>query len=400
LRWTTTVAVVAAVRGVALPELAFEVVTPALDGRVVLRSGATHVPAQMHVSRPRAASGHCLPSASGHCLPSASGHCLPCCWPLPPLHLTRVYQLAIVSLANRHIILSNPYPSSLTSTVPPPPHCLPSRANCRSHQPGPSSGVLPQSSYQQRARQNVACGDRDSRPPSPQIDRRKVLPHLCVRAARSATNPTSPLNRHNRRGGRAGQPPLLSSPRCDVSPCPSCPYPLEPQHLTVASSCNELQFTIPHTSMSPARTLLLLAAPPPHSREPNWHLVSRLSPYHPLQPLKSYLHGPSTPSHCPLPTPQSKLPLKPPGPSLRVLPPASYQQRAHVILASSDRESRPPSPQIDHRKVLPHLCVRAARSATNPTPPLYRHKRRGCRAGKSPLLSSPRPDVSPCPSCP
>jgi len=37
----------------------------------------------------------------------------------------------------------------------------------------------------------------------------------------------------------AGQGPLASSPRCTMSPSPSCPCVLSPQHLTVASSCGE-----------------------------------------------------------------------------------------------------------------------------------------------------------------
>ena len=36
-----------------------------------------------------------------------------------------------------------------------------------------------------------------------------------------------------------GQGPLASSPRFAVSPSPSCPKALKPQHLTVASSCSE-----------------------------------------------------------------------------------------------------------------------------------------------------------------
>ena len=38
-----------------------------------------------------------------------------------------------------------------------------------------------------------------------------------------------------------GQGPLASSPRFAVSPCPSCPALLLPQHLMVASSCGEMQ---------------------------------------------------------------------------------------------------------------------------------------------------------------
>ena len=41
--------------------------------------------------------------------------------------------------------------------------------------------------------------------------------------------------------GLVGQGPLASSPRSEVSPRPSCPYMLWPQHLTVASSCGEKQ---------------------------------------------------------------------------------------------------------------------------------------------------------------
>jgi hypothetical protein len=59
------------------------------------------------------------------------------------------------------------------------------------------------------------------------------------------------------RVGRAGHPPLLPSPRCNVSPCPSCPLLLYPQHLTVASSCEELQVRLLHRSMSSIRAQLL-----------------------------------------------------------------------------------------------------------------------------------------------
>jgi hypothetical protein len=38
-----------------------------------------------------------------------------------------------------------------------------------------------------------------------------------------------------------GQGPLASSPRSTVSPSPSCPALLLPQHLMVASSCGERQ---------------------------------------------------------------------------------------------------------------------------------------------------------------
>ena len=45
---------------------------------------------------------------------------------------------------------------------------------------------------------------------------------------------------------RAGHGPLASSPRCEVPPSPSRPYPLLPQHLTVTSSCAEMNVRVPH----------------------------------------------------------------------------------------------------------------------------------------------------------
>ena len=41
-----------------------------------------------------------------------------------------------------------------------------------------------------------------------------------------------------------GQGPWASWPRLKVSPRPSCPLPLYPQHLTVASTCGEKQASI------------------------------------------------------------------------------------------------------------------------------------------------------------
>ena len=76
--------------------------------------------------------------------------------------------------------------------------CPPSIAQCLSNQTDPSSCVLPTPAYQQRARVPGACGDRNSRPPNPQIDRRKSRPHLCGRAPPSATNFTTPLYRYSR----------------------------------------------------------------------------------------------------------------------------------------------------------------------------------------------------------
>jgi hypothetical protein len=58
--------------------------------------------------------------------------------------------------------------------------------------------------------------------------------------------------------GRAGQPPSVNHPRFDVSPYPSPPWSLDPQHLTVASSCDETSF------MSLQGYLAHNKQPPPH----------------------------------------------------------------------------------------------------------------------------------------
>ena len=102
-----------------------------------------------------------------------------------------------------------------------------------------------------------------------------------------------------------------------------------------------------------------------------------MSTNHPLQPppLVFYLPGPSNPSHCPLA--RAKCLSNQTGPRSRILPHSAYQHRARVKVASGDRDSRP-RPQIDCRKSLPHLCVRAARSATRALPHLYTHNRRRC----------------------
>ena len=114
--------------------------------------------------------------------------------------------------------------------------------------PQPQLGTLPTSSYQQRACEVVASGDRDSRCPRSQVDRREVRPHICAPAHASLTalshpphpppqnNQTSQVHVHRARGL-----PLLPSPRLDVSPIPSCPWLFLPQHFTLPSSCVEQQ---------------------------------------------------------------------------------------------------------------------------------------------------------------
>jgi len=92
--------------------------------------------------------------------------------------------------------------------------------------------------YQQRARMRPASADGHGRPPSPQVDRREVRPHICTWRAGARVR--------TRGGGTSivvvgldGHGPLAPPPRLQVSPRPSCPYSLPPQHLTVASSCGE-----------------------------------------------------------------------------------------------------------------------------------------------------------------
>jgi hypothetical protein len=68
--------------------------------------------------------------------------------------------------------------------------------------------------FQYRTRAICVCGDRDSRLPRTEVDRTKLVPHVCVRvqgvgfsvelcarAARSATNPVPPTSWHNRGWG-------------------------------------------------------------------------------------------------------------------------------------------------------------------------------------------------------
>ena len=89
----------------------------------------------------------------------------------------------------------------------------------------------------------VASADGDGRLPSPQVDRRGIRPHLCTRRAVSRVRICG-VSTRDAVGELAGQGPLASSPRSEVSPSPSCPHEFLPQHLTVASSCGEPQVRI------------------------------------------------------------------------------------------------------------------------------------------------------------
>ena len=86
---------------------------------------------------------------------------------------------------------------------------------CRSPKKGP---------YQQRARMPVASADENHRPPSPQVGRREVLPHLCTRRAGAGVRTGGArAGTRNSVVGLAGQGPLAPSPRWEVSPSPRRP---------------------------------------------------------------------------------------------------------------------------------------------------------------------------------
>jgi hypothetical protein len=209
---------------------------------------------------------------------------------------------------------------------------------------------------------------------------------------------------------------LLPSPRFDWSPCPSCPQKLSPQHLTVASSCQELQVRLlTDPCLPPARCVSAL--PPIHLTlvfrigiwPPAYRLTilsnthpSSLTTSDPQTPLTAPSqernasqtnHAPALESSHPHPLLKTLHQINQWRPdyalglshnhresicTFKLLPSRSagaYQQRARVPPSSGDRDSRPPRPKIDRSKVRPHLCVRAALSATNPIPPPYRHNR-------------------------
>ena len=97
--------------------------------------------------------------------------------------------------------------------------------------------------YQQGARVVLSTTDGYGRPPSPQVDRREVRPHICTRraGARVRTGGTSLGDAGVELGG---QGPLALAPRRAVSPSPSCPLLFQPQHLMVASSCGKKQVRV------------------------------------------------------------------------------------------------------------------------------------------------------------
>ena len=98
-------------------------------------------------------------------------------------------------------------------------------------------------SYQQSTRMFPTRADGYGRPPSPQVDRSEIRPHLCTRRAGARVR-TCGEGTRDAVVELGGQGPLASSPRLVVSNSPSCPKVLSPQHLRVASSCIEKQSRI------------------------------------------------------------------------------------------------------------------------------------------------------------
>jgi len=133
---------------------------------------------------------------------------------------------------------------------------------------------LSPSSYQQNASVKAASGDRDSRSPRSKFDRREVVPHLCDPATRQS--PPCPIHHLRRINHQSSQVhagpsqgrglPLLSSPRSDVSPYPSCPYEFEPQHLALPSSCVRQQAST-RTRMMEADACMVFSSASHHSRQ-------------------------------------------------------------------------------------------------------------------------------------
>jgi len=118
------------------------------------------------------------------------------------------------------------------------------------------SPILPDRTETAAARQTLCCSPwspdenptRTRRSPLRKVDRREVRPHLYVPAQASVTtlyhqphpmlphHQASQVQAHCARGL-----PLLPSPRRSVSPYPSCPKLLLPQHLLLPSSCVQQQ---------------------------------------------------------------------------------------------------------------------------------------------------------------
>ena len=85
--------------------------------------------------------------------------------------------------------------------------------------------------------------DGYGRPPSPQVDRSEIRPHLCTGRAGARVN-TCGESTSDAVVELGGERPFGSSPRAVVPKSPSCPSSFRPQHLRVASSCIEKQARI------------------------------------------------------------------------------------------------------------------------------------------------------------
>ena len=108
------------------------------------------------------------------------------------------------------------------------------------HFAGPRLLSLQVQPYQQGARSMTPSADGYGRPPRPQVDRREIRPHFCTRRAGARVR-TRGAGKRAAEVELGGHEPLARSPRFEVSPSPSCPLMFQPQHLTVASSCGEIE---------------------------------------------------------------------------------------------------------------------------------------------------------------
>ena len=107
-------------------------------------------------------------------------------------------------------------------------------------------------SYQQSAGMSFPSADGYGRPPYPQVDRIEVRPHLCTRRAGTRVR-TCGAGTRDASEELGGQGPLASSPWSDLTPIPSCPASLLPQHWRVASSCGKTQPRITERAASEDR---------------------------------------------------------------------------------------------------------------------------------------------------
>ena len=155
-----------------------------------------------------------------------------------------------------------------------------------------------------------------------------------------------------------GQGPLGLSPRFEVSPSPSCPPPLLPQHLTVASSCSEK-----HPRINDLLRICNRGTSFIEGLQARWSCTRSLTRFwfhgSGCSALRRHMLHMLGCGSAPSGSQGARWPHSV-GPRLPISHWVPYQKSTRVIHPCADGCGCPSRPQVDRSEIRPHLCTRTA----------------------------------------